>query len=119
MVSLNMSGPFDLTSNEINRVISEISPGNYALGFTYKDGVTFMVKYIGRSDINLNSRLHEWVGVNRVYSQFKCSYAKNPEGAFIKECKNFHDFGGTQSLDNDVHPARPQNSSIKCPICGQ
>ena len=35
-----------------------------------------------------------------------------------KECKNYHDFGGDiGSLDNDIHPDRPEGKEYECPIC--
>lgn len=43
---------------------------------------------------------------------------KNSKEAFEKECKNYHDFGGDiGSLDNDIHPDRPEGKEYECPIC--
>ena len=41
------------------------------------------------------------------------------KAAFEKECRNFHDFGGVEKLDNDIHPDRPDGAAWKCPVCGQ
>jgi len=89
--------------------------GNYALGEIDNAG-DFIVGYVGRSDTNLRERLmthHE----DR-YSHFKFSYAKSPQEAFEKECRNFHDFGGAEVLDNDIHPAVPAGTKLSCPVPG-
>lgn len=113
MPTLEMSGPYPLTDSEIDARVTNTSPGNYALGYTNSDG-TFIVKYVGRSDGNLNARLHDWAGK---YDKFKYSYATSPKAAFEKECQNYHDFGGKEKLDNKVHPDRPNGSGWKCPHC--
>jgi len=114
MQSLNMQGPYDLTSEDIDANVSEASAGNYALGHTKADG-TFIVHYVGRSDTDVNGRLHDWTG--KEYEKFKFSYATSQKAAFEKECQNFHDFGGTEKLSNDVHPDRPDGTDWKCPVC--
>ena len=57
MASLYMYGPYSLTNDQIDMVVRENSIGNYALGHS-KEG-KFYVKYIGRSDRDLNKRLKE------------------------------------------------------------
>ena len=57
---LQMSGSFSLDDAMIDEAVSRTSPGNYALG--YLDDGTFQVFYVGRSDSDVRSRLHEWVG---------------------------------------------------------
>lgn len=113
MTSLNMQGPYDLDIASIDANITRTSPGNYALGNVNGNGA-FIVKYVGRSDSDLNARLKQHVGE---HPKFKYSYATSPDAAFEKECKNFHDFGGTDKLENDIHPDRPANSGWKCPEC--
>ncbi|MEQ8627769.1 hypothetical protein [Ekhidna sp.] len=103
MASLNMEGPFTLSTKEIDSVVTETSAGNYALGYSKADG-TFIVKYVGRSDTDLNARLKDWVGD---YKQFKASYANSAQEAYKKELKNFNDFGGTEKLDNENIPDKP------------
>jgi len=76
------------------------------------------VRYVGRSDTDVNSRLRSWVGKDSRYKQFKYSYATSSKEAFEKECKNYHDFGGSESLDNKDHPQRPEGTNWKCPVCG-
>ena len=112
MASLDMTGPFDLSVAEIGRQITQTQAGNYALG--KMDGATFIVQYVGRSDSDVANRLKQHVGK---YSKFKFSYATSPKAAFEKECRNFHDFGGVESLGNKIHPDRPANSGWKCPVC--
>ena len=113
MAKLEMEGPFDLENKSIDANLTKASPGNYALG-KVKDEA-FYPSYVGRADTNVNDRLKEWVG--KKYTKFKFSYAPSPKAAFEKECRNFHDFGGTEKLDNDIHPDRPKNSDWKCPFC--
>jgi hypothetical protein len=60
MGPLEMSGSFPLDDAMIDETVSRTSPGNYALG--YLDEGTFQVFYVGRSDSDVRSRLHEWVG---------------------------------------------------------
>ena len=118
MASLNMDGAYDLTNNDISSQVTKTSAGNYALGYmkTKEDGGrTFVVEYVGRSDTDVAGRLKQHVGEK--YKKFKYSYATSPKAAFEKECKNYHDFGESQSLDNDVHPRRPDGSGWKCPCC--
>ena len=112
MASLGMSGPYELTKEKIDSVVTRTSPGNYALGRKKND--TFYVNYVGRSDDDVKSRLKDWVGK---YKHFKCSYATSAKSAFEKECRNYHDFGGKEKLDNDVHPQRPSGKDWKCPKC--
>lgn len=102
MATLNMQGPYKLTAKEIENQVAANTIGNYALGFS-KDG-TFYVKYIGRSDDDLNGRLKDWVGN---YDEFKFSTASSAEAAYKKELKNFNDFGGVDKLDNKITPDKP------------
>lgn len=112
MASLDMKGPYELTKKEIDKQISRTSAGNYALGKVSNS--TFYVSYVGRSDVDLNGRLKKWAGK---YSKFKFSYATSSKAAFEKECRNYHDFGGSEKLDNEDHPQRPDGINWKCPFC--
>ena len=115
MASLNMYGPYTLSKEEIDKRIATGKPGNYAYGYTRKSDNTFIVKYVGRSDSDLNKRIKHGIGK---YAQFKFSYAENAKEAFEKECQNYHDYGGDiGSLDNDIHPDRPEGKEYECPIC--
>jgi hypothetical protein len=110
MASTGLRGPFSLTDNGIKNEVLRTSPGAYALG-DEKDS-TFYVKYIGRSDSDVNDRLHDHVGGS--YSKFKYEYYSSSKAAFEKECHLYHDFSPDA---NKVHPARPSGSSFKCPDC--
>jgi hypothetical protein len=113
MTTLSMIGPLKLNSENVDKLIKAHSPGNFALG--YIEGKAFIVKYIGRSDFDLNQKLKDCIGK---YSHFKWSYASSPKEAFIKECQNYHDFGGYDELDNDTHPVKPGGAYIMCEYCG-
>lgn len=108
-----MSGPYEFTSEEIDRVVTKSSPGNYALGNS--DEKTFYVHYVGRSDNDVNQELKAKLDLN--HKEFKYSYAASPKSAFEKECHNYHDFGGSNKLDNKIHPGRPSGISWICPVC--
>lgn len=112
MASLDMNGSYELTTAKIDENVTKTSAGNYALG-QIKDKI-FIVEYIGRSDNDLKKRLKDW---DDNYKRFKFSYASSPKAAFEKECKNYHDFGEKKSLDNNIHPDRPDGSNWKCPVC--
>jgi hypothetical protein len=71
MGPLEMSGSFPLDDRVIDEVVSQTSPGNYALG--YLDGDTFLVFYVGRSDSDVRLRLHEWVGTPSRYVRYASS----------------------------------------------
>lgn len=114
MATLDMHGPFPLNDDEIDEQVTKTSPGNYGLGYTDNAG-TFIVEYVGRSDSDVNDRLHDWVGTK--YKKFKYSYATSAKAAFEKECRNYHDFGGKEKLDNDMHPDRPEGTDWECPDC--
>jgi hypothetical protein len=79
-------------------------------------GPSFYVKYVGRSDGDLNARLKQWVASK--YTHFMYAFYPTSKDAFEKECNLFHTFGGTAKLDNSIHPARPQGTSLKCPASG-
>lgn len=114
MPSLNMYGPYELNNDEISRIITRTSPGNYALGFIDKEG-KFRFKYIGRADSDIAGRLKRHL--NEGYTFFKYSYASSPKAAFEKECQNYHDFDENKKLANKIHPDRPNNTNWKCPVC--
>ena len=117
MARLYMEGPYRLTNEKIDEVVTKISPGNYALGNISND--EFYVYYVGRSDYNLNDRLTTWVDENDKYKYFKFSYASSIKEAFEKECRNYHDFGESEELDNEKHPKCPDGENWKCPVCGE
>lgn len=116
MASLEMDGPYNYTSADIDRVVTKKVAGNYALGNIKTDGSkTFIVEYVGRSDSNVNQELKQYL--SKGYSSFKFSYASSVKAAFEKECRNYHDFGEKEQLDNDRHPDRPDGKDWECPTC--
>lgn len=114
MTKLEMQGPFLLSVGRISETVTKTSAGNYALGYV-DDEKVFRVKYVGRSDSDVAARLRKHVGEK--YKLFKYSYATSPKAAFEKECRNYHDFGESRLLDNDIHPDRPKGANWKCPCC--
>lgn len=107
----NLKGPFKLSKDEINRVVKGIGPGAYALG-SLNSNELLIVKRIGRSDSDLNKRLHSYVGK---YTYFKCDFFPSKKAAFEKECNLYHDFNPP---DNKIHPDRPDDTSYSCPVDG-
>jgi len=113
MPESGLRGPYPLDEQTIDRVVTETSSGAYALGKT-KD-TTFYIKYVGRSDDDVNGRLKDHVGE---YEQFKYEYYPSAKAAFEKECQLWHDFGEPEgTLDNKSHPDRPDGTGWKCPRC--
>lgn len=98
----------------IDRVVTEISPGNYALGLKDEAG-EFVPKYVGRSDFNLNAELKK-KRAELNYPYFKFSYS-SPREAYDMECSHFHIYRA--QLDNAEHPLRPAGSQLSCFLCGQ
>jgi hypothetical protein len=119
MPSLDMSGPYPLTAEAIDEYVAEGKIGNYALGVYGKNKLA--IKYIGRSDTDLNKRLKEHIE-EKGYTCFKFSCAESTVQAYQKECLNYHDFiDAGFRLDNTIHPAKPKNhpDDLRCPRCGR
>lgn len=113
MPATGLTGPFQLNAATVDWGVTSTSPGAYALG--RHDGNTFYVAYVGRADHDVAGRLKNWVGTK--YTHFQFGYCMTAVEAFQKECRLFHDFGGTAQLDNDIHPDRPSGSNVACPVC--
>ena len=109
MASSGLRGSFPLTGDGINSNVTQTSAGAYALGRA--EGDTFYIKYVGRSDKDVNDRLHDHVGT---HPRFKFEYYGSAKAAFEKECRLYHDF---DPPENDVHPGRPSGSGWNCPSC--
>ena len=124
MASLNMGISYNLTYDEIDRLVLENSIGNYAYGYLNDKGV-FIVCYVGRSDSDLKERIKHGIEDMKAdptcrYERFKFSYADSIQEAYEKECRNYHDFGGEEGyLRNKEHPAKPDRYEGTCPICGR
>jgi hypothetical protein len=119
MPDLNMRGPYALNMRSVDDHVEKSRIGNYALGFLGDKG-EFRIQYVGRSDADLNDRIKTHVGeesgTGHDYLFFKFSYAVSAKEAYEKECRNYHDFS-QYTLDNEVHPDRPDNSNLNCPVC--
>lgn len=120
--SLDMDGPYTYDKETVEEEVLPNEIGNYALG--YKEGYSFKVGYVGRSDSDVQQRLFDHLNEDDDqyeygYTHFMFSYAKNKKVAFEKECKNWHDFGGEKDkLTNDIHPDKPDGTDYKCPVDG-
>lgn len=123
MATLNMGISYNLTTDEIDKMIAPGRKGNYAYGYLNQCG-SFTVRYVGRSDADLNDRVKHGIadmneGKALRYERFKFSYADTAIDAYEKECRNYHDFGGENNLlVNKDHPAKPEGYKGKCPVCG-
>ena len=113
--STDIKGPYSLTSQKIAEVVGRTSGGNYTLGCVQENG--FCVLYVGRSDLDVAKQLQSWVSQHSRYKAFVFSYASSPRAAFDKECDDFHDYGGTERLDNAEHPTQPVKTDWLCPRC--
>lgn len=114
MPNTGLNGPYQLSLEKIDRVVTKTLPGTYVL--ERKDSPnSFVVNYVGRSDDDINDRLKNWVGV-KGYKRFKFSYFDSPKAAFEKECEIYHDFG-EDKLDNEIHPDCPNDEYWRCPVC--
>ena len=96
------------------RVCRAIGPGNYALGAAAE--YSWAPRLIGRSDTDVKAAILALAGR---HPEFKMSYALTSEEAFRKECRTYHDFGGTAGeLENVAHPAPTAEWSGGCPVAG-
>jgi hypothetical protein len=46
------------------------------------------------------------MNVDSSYTRFAFSYARSAEAAFEEECRIYHEFGGSEGLDNEGPPRR-------------
>ncbi len=111
MPSTGLNGPYKLTNERIDEIVTKKSPGTYALDKT--DDQPFKVSRVGRSDDDLNKRLKSYISGK--YKYFKYGYSSSAKAAFEKECELYHDFNPP---DNTIHPDRPEGTSYDCPVEG-
>jgi len=107
-------GHFHLTEAVIDANVGK-SIGCYIAGDEIQADGSLTVKYVGRSDYDLNARLKYWVNV---YKYFQYGHYSTETDAYAQESRLYHAFGGSVELENSIHPAKPSGSSAKCPICG-
>lgn len=110
MANSGLYGPHLLKAENIDANVGKNGIGAYVLGHS-ADG-TFYVNYVGRSDSDLNARLHQHIGE---FAQFKFGFLTTVKDAFEKECRLYHDF---PNQNNEVHPAKPAGTKYTCPVCG-
>ena len=89
------------------------SAGNFALGRVEEN--RFHVLYVGRDDHDLAKRLRSLTGRHPRYKAVVSGYAPSVRAAFDRECEDFHDFLGSERLDNLTHPQRPMGTEWLCP----
>lgn len=58
------------------------------------------------------------VGIDTSYTHFAFCYAPSAIAAFERECRDYHDLGGSENLDNHRHPEAPQGTPCACPVHG-
>lgn len=104
-----MSGPHDLDTDTISRLVTKTSAGAYILS---KDGQ--IAHYVGRSDDDVAERLEWWANNTQKYSHFWFEYTDSPKAAFDLECRWWHEYNPE---DNQKHPDRPDSSNWQCPVC--
>ena len=78
----------------------------------------YLVRYVGRPDSDLKNEIKQQMRTDRAKgcTHFMLSIAKSKKEAFEKECRNYHDFGESECLYNDIHPAKPVGTKYECPI---
>ena len=68
--------------------------------------------------VGTRSFVHTGVGIDTAYTHFTFCYAPTAIAAFEKECRDYHELGGNESLDNDRHPEPGRDSPWSCPLHG-
>ena len=106
-----LKGSFRLSASQVDAQVVAVSPGIFALGHRSADGSKFTIRRVGRSDADVNRRLHAYVGR---YSHFKFDYSPSSSTAFEKECSLFHRLN---PQDNRIPPTRPAGTLWRCPMC--
>lgn len=57
-------------------------------------------------------------GIDTAYTHFAFCYAPSAIAAFERECRDYHELGGSEGLDNPRHPEPPPDSPWACPVHG-
>jgi hypothetical protein len=106
-----LKGSYPLNRIQIDVHVGAVSPGIFALAQCSTDGLKFTIQRVGRSEGDVNRRLHAYIGR---YPHFKFAYAPSSAAAFEKECSLYHQFN---PLDNKIHSSRPSGTLWRCPMC--
>ncbi len=104
-----MRGPFPLDSSRVDILVIPGRPGIYGISNT-----SDVPTYLARADTDLNTALKHWIDK---YRFFWFEYALSPKEAYFLECKAFHQ-NSKRKLENEFHPGPPEDSKLKCPVCG-
>lgn len=107
---IGFKGPYELNKETIIEVVGDHS-GSYLLADSHFWGNK--IKYVGRG--KLKTRLKQRIGM---YKYFYCKIANNHHTAFKLECREYHRYGKSNSLDNEIHPASPKTFGKKCAEIG-
>jgi hypothetical protein len=114
---MEVKGMYEVKTLETKSVDSDVKQdrfGNYNLGILSEDG-EFIIRYVGRSDTCLNSRLKKWCG-KRYYTHYTVTYPHTIKQCFEIECRDFHLLNN--QIDNIIHPRKPRLLDIfSCPWC--
>ncbi|MPN52551.1 hypothetical protein SDC9_200213 [bioreactor metagenome] len=109
-----MTLSYQLDRVTVEKFVPSDSIGNYQL----LDGAS-RIRYVGRSDTDLQSRLLSHVEESP-YRYFKYWTTDSPKSAYYEECKQYHKYENYGWLLNKNHPDRPENMPhLCCPICSQ
>lgn len=103
-----MNGPHSLTNSNINRRVDN-DIGVYKLFNTHGGPV----RYVGKSE-DLARRLKRHTDE---YEFFEFAHRDSINAAYRSESTLFHRHGGTDNLDNEIHPPLPNGISETCPVC--
>ena len=107
-----MSGPYDLTFDSLQRVVTQGRTGVFAIGQTDVSG-TFRVQRVGRADDDVLEALRLLIGCG---NQFKFAIFTSAREAFDTECELFHRLRPPSTI---IHPSRPAGTDWKCHWCTQ
>lgn len=114
MANRVLFGPFNLKKEIIREKVPQ-KKGNYL--FLSSLGV---VKYIGRSDSDLQTEILQQMDTYRANgcTQFKYSLSESVRDAYETECRDYHNYGGKDKLNNRYHPDEPEGHHYPCPVEG-
>ena len=101
-----------LTVINVKKYVPRNATGVYFLATKGSNG--FIIRYIGRSDLKLRSRLLQHAGAKK-YRYFSFQITETILEAYRIECREYHN--AVSFLDNKIHPRKPKNLDYKCPYC--
>lgn len=105
---------YKLTPWLVKMLIPKGYKGSYVLYFKKHEIVEPF--YVGRSDTDLRRRLlsHPYLETADYFEYFVFDSC---EKAYLSETALYHNF--EFSLLNEIHPAMPAHSFLKCPFCNE